>query len=132
MSRFRLLNPEGMPAPRGFTHAVVAPPGTTVFVAGQIGCDAAGAIPSSDLVEQFEAALRHVARAVAAAGGAPETIARLTIYVTDIVEYRARLKGLGQAYRRVMGRHYPAMALVEVKSLFVPNAKVEMEATAVL
>ena len=132
MSRFRLVNPEALPAPKGFNHAVVTPPGSFVFVAGQIGCDRNGAIVSSDLAEQFEVALRHVVEVVAAAGGSPESIARITIYVTDIVEYRARMKGLGQAYRRVMGKHFPAMALLEVRSLFVPNSKVELEATAVL
>jgi enamine deaminase RidA (YjgF/YER057c/UK114 family) len=131
-SGFRVFNPPGLPAPKGFNHAVVTPAGSMIFVAGQIGCDRNGAIVSSDLVEQFEVALRHVVAVVEAAGGRPESIARLTVYVTDIVEYRARLKGLGLAYRRVMGKHYPAMALLEVRSLFVPNSKVELEATAVL
>lgn len=131
MSGFRFLNPDTLPAPKGFNHAVVVPAGRAiVFVAGQIGCDRNGAIVSSDLVEQFETALRHVVEVVSQAGGSPESVARLTIYVTDIVEYRARLKGLGQAYRRVMGKHFPAMALMEVKSLFVPNCKLEVEATA--
>ncbi|MGH9867169.1 MAG: RidA family protein [Candidatus Polarisedimenticolia bacterium] len=132
MSRFKLINPSTLPPPKGFNHAVVTPPGPLVFVAGQIGCDVNGAMVSSDLVGQFELALRHVVEAVTEAGGTPESIARITIYVTDMVEYRARLKGLGQAWQRVMGKHFPAMALVEVQSLFVPNCKVEMEATAVL
>jgi enamine deaminase RidA (YjgF/YER057c/UK114 family) len=132
MSRFRLVNPTSLPAPKGFNHVVVTPPGRIIFVAGQIGCDRNGAMVSSDLVEQFEVALRHVVDAVREAGGAPESIARITIYVTDMVEYRARLKGLGQAWRRVMGKHFPAMALLGVQSLFVPNSKVEMEATAVI
>lgn len=129
---FRIVNPPGLPAPRGFNHAVVTPAGSMVFVAGQIGCDVHGAIVSSDLVEQFEVALRHVVLVVEAAGGKRESIARLTVYVTDAVEYRSRLKGLGLAYRRVMGGHYPAMALLEVHGLFVPNSKVELEATAIL
>jgi enamine deaminase RidA (YjgF/YER057c/UK114 family) len=132
MSEFVVINPAGLPAPKGFNHAVVTPAGRMVFVAGQIGCDPNGAIVSSDLVEQFEVALRHVVTVVEAAGGRRESIARLTVYVTDIVEYRARLKGLGHAWRRVMGRHFPAMALLEVRSLFVPNSKVELEATAIL
>ncbi len=111
---------------------MVTPAGRMIFLSGMIGWDAGGAVTSSDLVEQFELALRHVVEAVKAAGGTAESIARLTIYVTDVLQYRTRLKGLGQAYRRVMGSHYPAMALVEVKALFEPGSKIEIEATGVL
>lgn len=132
MSRSSIVNPPSLPSPRGFSHAVVAPPGKMVFVAGQIGCDAHGIVASADIVQQFEVALRNVVEVVRACGGDPTSIARLNIYVTDAVAYRTRLKGLGESYRRVMGKHYPAMSLLEVKGLFEPAAKVELEATAVL
>ena len=131
MSAHHLINPPKLPAPRGYSHGVAAK-GTILFVAGQIGCDAHGAIPSSDIVDQFGRALENVMQVVSAAGGRPESIARMTIYVTDLVEYRARLKGLGDAWRRVMGARYPAISLVEVSALFESSAKVEIEATAVL
>jgi enamine deaminase RidA (YjgF/YER057c/UK114 family) len=132
VSRHHPLNPPSLPAPRGFSHGVVASGERILFVAGQIGCDAKGAIASSDLVDQFERALRNVMEVVVQAGGGPESIARMTVYVTDLIEYRARLKGIGEAWRRVMGKRYPAMCLVEVNRLFEPTAKVELEATAVL
>jgi len=132
VSGHRLLNPPNLPKPRGFSHGVVAARGKIVFVAGQIGCDAQGAIHSSDIVDQFGLALENVLQVVVAAGGGPDSIARLTIFVTDLVEYRARLKGLGAVWRRVMGAGYPAISLVEVKALFESNAKIEIEATAVL
>ena len=129
----KLHNPTGLPAPRGFNHGVETPGGgRLLFVAGQIGCDQRGVVVSADIVEQFERALRNAVEVVGAAGGSTASIARLTIYTTDMVEYRSRLKGLGQGYRRVMGRHYPAMALLEVKGLFEPGAKIEVEATAVI
>jgi enamine deaminase RidA (YjgF/YER057c/UK114 family) len=127
-----LLNPPLLPFPRGFSHAVVTGGGKIVFVAGQIGCDEKGTVTSTDLVEQFTKALENLMVVIAASGGGPESIARLTIYVTEMVEYRARLKGIGQAYRSVMGKHYPAMALIEVKGLFEPTSKIELEATAVI
>jgi enamine deaminase RidA (YjgF/YER057c/UK114 family) len=132
MSTHRLLNPKTLPPPRGFNHGVAIKGGTFLFVAGQIGCNEKGILVSGDVVDQFEKALLNILEVVKEAGGTPTSIARFTIYVTDLVEYRARLKGLGEAYRRVMGKHYPAMALVEVKSLFQPNSRIELEATAVL
>jgi enamine deaminase RidA (YjgF/YER057c/UK114 family) len=132
VSPHAIVNPASLPKPRGYSHAVVAPAGKIVFVAGQIGCDAGGALVSPDLVAQFELALANAVEAVRAAGGPAGAIARLTIYVVDMAEYRSRLKEMGEAYRRVMGRHYPAMAVLEVKGLFDPGAKVELEATAVL
>jgi len=132
MKRFEIINPDFLPRPSGYSHAVVTPAGRMVFLSGMIGWDRNGVVTSADLVEQFELALRNVVDAMTAAGGTVESIARLTIYVTDVVQYRARLKGLGEAYRRVMGSHYPAMALLEVKSLFEPASKIELEATGVV
>src|SRR5262249_60016544 len=93
-----------------------------LFVAGQIGCDRQGAIVSSDIVEQFERALANTMVVVSEAGGQPSSIVRMIIYTTHVLQYRTRLKGLGEAYRRGMGPHYPALVLLEVKGLFEPNA----------
>ena len=135
MKPFVLVNPESLPKPRGYNHGALAsirPGDRILFVAGQIGCDKDGAIVSSDLVEQFERALRNTLEVVRAAGGDVGSIARLTVYVTDVMLYRAHLKALGAAYRSAMGKHYPAMAVLEIRGLFDPGAKIELEATAVL
>jgi enamine deaminase RidA (YjgF/YER057c/UK114 family) len=127
----KTINPEGLAKPRGYSHGI-AGHGELVFVAGQIGWTREGRMVSSDLVAQFDQALDNVLTVVWAAGGKPESVARLVIYVTDKNEYRSAAKAIGEAYRKRMGRHYPAMALVEVKSLLEDDAKVEIEATAVL
>ncbi len=131
--RFEIVNPAELGAPRGWNNGMLARPGgRTLFVAGQTGRDASGAVPAADFVTQFDRALGNVLVVLGKAGGAAEDIGRFTIYVTDITQYRSSLKPLGEVYRRRMGAHYPAMALVEVKSLVDPNAVVEIEATAVL
>jgi enamine deaminase RidA (YjgF/YER057c/UK114 family) len=132
MSSHKVVNPALLPAPRGFSHGVLATGGRTLFVAGQIGCDANGVVVASDLVMQFERALENIMAVVREAGGTPLSVTRLNIYVTDVLEYRGRLKGLGQAWQRVMGKHYPAVSLLEVKSLFDRGARIELEATAVV
>jgi len=106
--------------------------GRLLFVAGQIGCDQTQKVVSADFVEQFDQALRNVLTVVTEAGGTPEQVTRLAIYVTDKSEYVARTRAVGERYRTHMGKHFPAMALLEVKGLLDPNAKVEIEATAVL
>jgi enamine deaminase RidA (YjgF/YER057c/UK114 family) len=103
-----------------------------LYVAGQIGWDSSFAIVSPSFVAQFAQALANVVSVVREAGGHPTDICRLTIYVVDKVEYAAASKEVGAAYRGVMGRHFPAMSLVEVKGLLEPGAKVEIEATAVI
>jgi enamine deaminase RidA (YjgF/YER057c/UK114 family) len=127
----RVLQPEGWPRPRGFAHGVVAE-GRMVFVAGMIGWDAAGEFAGDDLPAQVRQALANVLAVLAEAGGGPEHVARLTWYVTDRDEYNAAQKEIGAAYRELMGRHFPAMAVVEVSGLVEARAKVEIEATAVL
>ncbi len=102
-----------------------------LFVAGQIGRNQAGQIPA-DFVGQFDRALGHTLEVIRKAGGAAGDLGRLTIYVTDITQYRASLKQLGEVYRRHMGNHYPAMALVQVGALVDPEALIEIEATGVL
>jgi len=127
------VNPEDLAAPKGFSHGILAPPGAaTLYVAGQIGWDRQQQIVSEEFSLQFRQALRNVARVVAEAGGHVSRITRLTIYVTDKQEYLDDLKQIGEVYREVMGRHYPAMALLEVSALVEAGAKVEIEATAAI
>ncbi len=128
---FSFINPESLGRPRGYSNGVLAS-GKLLFIAGQIAWDENQRIVSADFVEQFDRALANVIAVVEAAGGAPDRIASLTIYVTDKHEYKARQREIGERWRATMGRHFPAMALVEVKSLLEDDAKVEIEAIAVL
>jgi len=131
--RFTIVNPVELGAPRGWSNGMLAQAGgRTLFIAGQTARDVSGQVPAADFVSQFDRALGNVLAVLGAAGGEPQDIGRFTIYVTDLAQYRGSLKPLGEVYRKRMGRHYPAMALVEVRSLVDPNAVVEIEATAVL
>lgn len=124
------LNPPGLAPARGFSHVTVA--ADTVWVGGQIGSDADGkVVEPDDVVAQFARAIGNVATALRAAGCGPENTVKLTYYVTDLEAYRANLRSLGDAYRDVFGRHYPASTLVEVSALFDPEALIEIEAVAV-
>jgi len=129
---FEFINPESLGAPRGYSNGVLTNAGRLLFIAGQIAWDKHQQVVSEDLVEQFDRALLNVLTVLAEAGGQPQQIARLIIYVTDKNEYRDRMKEIGESYRARMGRHFPAMVLVEVKSLLVDGAKIEIEGTAVL
>lgn len=111
---------------------MVADSGRLLFVAGQIGWDDQHHLVSDDFAAQFVRALENVLVVIREAGGAPEHIARLTIYVVDKGPYVAARKAIGEHYRRLMGRHYPAMTLVQVSDLLEPGAQVEIEATAIL
>jgi enamine deaminase RidA (YjgF/YER057c/UK114 family) len=124
------LNPPGWPVPRGYANGM-AGRGRFVLVGGQIGWDAEGRF-AEGFVAQAAQALRNILAVVREAGGGPEHLARLTWYVVDIAEYRASLQELGPAYRAVMGKHFPAMALVQVVALVEPAARLEIEATAIL
>lgn len=131
--RFAIINPEELGAPRGWSNGMLAPAGgKMLFIAGQTARDSLGQVAAADFVSQFDRAIGNVLAVLHQAGGVPGDIGRFTIYVTDIAQYRTNLKPLGEAYRRRMGTHYPAMALVEVTSLVDPRAVVEIEATAVL
>jgi NAD(P)-dependent dehydrogenase (short-subunit alcohol dehydrogenase family)/enamine deaminase RidA (YjgF/YER057c/UK114 family) len=131
--RFSIINPEELGAPRGWSNGMLAQAqGRTLFIAGQTARDASGRMVDADFVIQFDQALSNVLVVLRQAGGEPGDIGRFTIYVTDMPRYRANLKPLGEVYRRRMGTHFPAMALVEVRSLVDPQALVEIEATAVL
>jgi enamine deaminase RidA (YjgF/YER057c/UK114 family) len=131
--RFAIINPEELGAPRGWNNGMLARTGgRTLFIAGQTARDASGLVAAADLVAQFDRTLGNVLTVLRQAGGEPGDIGRFTIYVTDMAEYRASLKPLGEVYRRRMGAHFPTMALVEVRSLVDPQAVVEIEATALL
>jgi enamine deaminase RidA (YjgF/YER057c/UK114 family) len=130
---FNFINPESLGLPRGYSNGVLTEPGgRLLFIAGQIGWDQDQTIVSYDFVEQFDRALANVITVVSEAGGKPDQIARLIIYVADKNEYRSRMKEIGERYRARMGKHFPAMVLVEVKSLLEDYAKVELEGVAVL
>ena len=126
----QILLPEGWPAPRGFSHGIVAA-GRIVLLAGQIGATPQGRF-ADGLVAQARQALANILDLLRECGGRAEHVARLTWFVTDIAAYRDSLKPLGSAYRDVMGKHYPAMSLVAVTALVEAAACVEIEATAVL
>lgn len=127
----KILQPAEWARPKGYSNGIAAR-GTQVFVAGQIGWDAQQKFAHLELAPQVRAALENVVRVLAEAGGRPEHIVRLTWYVTSRRDYLDELPAIGAAYRAVMGRHYPAMSVVEVSSLIEADAKIEIEATAVL
>ena len=130
---FTLINPDSLGAPSGYSHGVVADAdGKLLFIAGQIAWDQKQKIVSDDFVEQFDRALGNVVTILNAAGGKPEHIVRLVIYVTDKIEYRERTREVGERYRKHLGKHFPAMVLVQVAGLLDDAAKVEIEAMAVL
>ncbi|MDQ3953756.1 MAG: RidA family protein [Actinomycetota bacterium] len=125
MTPHRIVNPESLPPPAGFSHAVVAVPGRTVYLGGQIG-------DGATIAEQFAAAAGNVVTALRAAGAGPEHLVSLTIFVTDAGSYRSSLGPIGDAYRSHFGKHYPAVALFEVSGLFEPDALVELVGVAVV
>lgn len=130
---FTLINPDSLGTPSGYSHGVVADVhGKLLFIAGQIAWDEKQKIISADFAEQFDRALANVVTVLSAAGGKPEHIARLVIYVTDKVEYRERTSEVGERYRKHLGKHFPAMVLVQVAGLLDDAAKVEIEGMAVL
>ena len=127
----RVLHPEGWKRPRGYSNGIAAE-GRLVFVAGQIGWDESQVFRSDDLVDQLRQALKNTLAVLAEAGAGPEQVVRMTWYITDKRDYLNRSKEIGAVYRALMGNHYPAMAMVEVKALMEDLAKVEIETTAVL
>jgi enamine deaminase RidA (YjgF/YER057c/UK114 family) len=130
---FKRVNPESLGRPIGYANGLLTTRDVrTLFIAGQIGWNESQELVSEDFVEQFERALQNVLAVVREVGGAPGGIARMVVYVTDKEEYRARRPEIGERWRALMGSHYPAMTLVEVKGLLEEGAKVEIEATAVI
>ncbi|MFJ9739078.1 RidA family protein [Streptomyces sp. NPDC101166] len=126
------VNPTELSAPTGFSHAVVATGSRVVFLAGQTALDQAGKVVGETLTEQFERALANLLAALAAAGGAPSDLARVTVHVTDVADYRSRAVELGRIWRRLAGRDYPAMAVVGIVRLWDEDALVELDGFAVL
>lgn len=128
---FEILHPRNWKPARGYANGVAAR-GKMIFTGGLIGWNAQQEFESDDFVDQAAQALRSIVEVLAEGGARPEHLVRLTWYVTDKREYLAGLKDLGQAYKEIIGRHYPAMALVQVVALVEDRAKVEIEATAVV
>jgi len=124
-SEHRIVDVPGLPEPVGYAHAVVAAPGRTVYLGGQIG-------GGETVVEQFDAAAANLVAALRAAGGEPDDLVALVVYTTDLDEYRASLSDLGEVWRHHFGRRYPAMALVGVSGLLAPHARVELMGVAVV
>ena len=130
---YQVINPASLGAPKGWNNGMLAPAGgRLLFIAGQIAADASGRLRAEGFVEQFAEALKNVLTIVRDAGGEPSDIGQLTVFVTDRAAYLANLKPLGAAYRELMGRHYPAMALVEVNALVLDAALVEIKGIAVI
>ncbi len=127
----RILQPPGWARPKGYSNGVVAE-GRLVFIGGQIGWDEQRRFRSSDFTEQVRQALCNVVAVLAEAGGRPEHIVRMTWYVADKREYVGAYKAIGAVYREVIGRYYPAMSAIEVSALIEDDARVEIEATAVI
>ncbi|GAC1584245.1 MAG: RidA family protein [Candidatus Elarobacter sp.] len=126
-----ILQPPGWPRPKGYACGVSGE-GTVVMISGQIGWDPRGIFIAHDIASQVRQALHNVVAILSEAGGRPEHIARLTWYVIDKHEYVAAQREIGEAYRSVMGRHFPAMSVVAVAALVEDEAKVEVEATAIV
>jgi enamine deaminase RidA (YjgF/YER057c/UK114 family) len=125
------VNPPELARPSGFSHAVVTE-GRVVFLAGQTAIDPSGAVIGADVAEQFEVALGNLLTALRAAGGTPEQLASLTIYATDLEDYRAHGKQIGAIWRRLIGQGYPAMAAIGVSRLWDATALVEIQGFAVI
>jgi enamine deaminase RidA (YjgF/YER057c/UK114 family) len=131
--RFTIVNPTLLGEPRGWNNGLIAPEGGRIlFIAGQAGWEEDATGPPAAFDEQFARALDKVLLVLREAGGEPTDLARMTIYVTDLPAYRAARKSIGEAWRKRLGKHYPATSLVAVSGLVDRGAVVEIEATAVL
>jgi enamine deaminase RidA (YjgF/YER057c/UK114 family) len=127
----QILQPPGWAKPKGYSNGIVAV-GKLVFIAGQIGWTGEGKWEAKDFPNQFRQAIKNTLAVLAEAGGRPEHIVRMTWYVTDKKEYLGAVAQVGAAYRELIGRHYPAMAVVQVAGLIEDEAKIEIETTAVV
>jgi enamine deaminase RidA (YjgF/YER057c/UK114 family) len=130
-SPHEIRNPETLPPAQGFSHAVIAQAGRTVYLAGQTAQQSDGTIVGATIAEQFEVAAGNVVKALEAAGAHPHDLVSIQIFVTDVTEYQRLGKEVGEAYRRHFGSYYPAMAVLEVKRLWDPKAVVELMCIAV-
>ena len=128
----QLLHPSHWRRPKGYANGLVAAPGRTIYLAGQVGWNAEQRFESDEFVPQVEQSLRNVSALLTEAGAGPQHLVRLTWFVTDLHEYLDNLAGVGAAYLEVIGRHFPAMSLLQVVALVEDRARVEIEATAVV
>ena len=132
-AKVRTISPGGWPRPRGYSNGLLVPAGRQLlFIAGMIGWDETEKVVRGGLTAQFEQALRNVLAVVTEAGGRTEDIVRMQVFVTDKAEYLEHRPDIGDVWRRLMGKHYPTMALVEVAGLIESGAKVEIEAIAAI
>lgn len=131
-SPHRIINPETLEPPIGYSHAVVAAPGRTVYIGGQTGLRSDGTLAGDGLVDQFDQASANVIEALTAAGGRPEHLVSMLMFVTDVEEYRNAREEFGVVYRKHFGSHYPAAALLGVSGLFDRGAKIELVCVAVV
>ncbi len=132
MTGMERINPAELGPPVGFSHAVAADGGRVVFLAGQTALDAEGHIVGGDVVEQFERALGRLLTALEASGGQPSDLASLTVYIVDVDDYRSRTPEIGEVWRRLVGRDYPAMAGIGVARLWDAEALVEVQGIAIV
>jgi enamine deaminase RidA (YjgF/YER057c/UK114 family) len=128
----QILQPPAWARPKGFANGIAVKGGTTVYIAGQVGFTGQGECKEKGFAGQFRQALANILEVLAEAGGRPEHIVRLTWYVLDKAEYLASLREVGAAYRELMDKHYPVMAVVQVSGLVEDAARLEIEATAVI
>ncbi len=128
----QILQPPGWAKPKGFSNGIAVKGGTTVFVAGQVAFNSQGVIEQKSFAAQFRQTLANTLAVLAEAGAKPEHIVRMTWYILDKKEYLGAIKEVGAAYRELIGRHYPAMAVVQVSGLIEDEAKLEIETTAVI
>lgn len=131
-SALEFVNPPELGRPSGFSHAVRATGTTTVYLAGQTALDADGHVVGGDVVAQFEQALSNLLTALRAAGGRPDQLTTMTIYIVDMDDYRAHAREIGRVWQRLVGRHYPALAGIGVARLWDAEALVEVQAVAQL
>jgi enamine deaminase RidA (YjgF/YER057c/UK114 family) len=128
----KTLQPPAWAKPRGFSNGIAVKGGTTVYIAGQVGYNGQGVWEEKGFAGQFRQALANILEVLAEAGGRPEHVVRLTWYVLDKKEYLGAIREVGAAYRELMGRHYPVMAVLQVSGLVEDAARLEIEATAVI
>ena len=128
----QILQPPGWAKPKGYSNGIAVKGGTTVFVAGQVAFNSQGVIEQQSFAVQFRQTLQNTIAVLAEAGAKPEHIVRMTWYILDKKEYLAAIKEVGAAYRELLGRHYPAMAVVQVSGLIEDQARLEIETTAVI
>ncbi len=127
----KILQPADWPRPKGYANGIAASGSQTIYTGGLVGWDAQGRFPGRDFVKQVRATLENIVAVLAEAEAGPEHLVRMTWYITDKRAYQDNLEGIGMAYREVIGRHFPAMAVVQVSALMEDDAMVEIEATAV-